>query len=92
MQSIRQTILALTATLLAFVVGTGTALADPKPLPTSDAGFISPEAPATSSGGASGGFLDSWPQVTLAILVVAAVLAIAVVGVSRLHHHKPATA
>ena len=88
MQSIRQTILALTATLLAFVVGTGTALAGPKPLPTSDAEFISPEAPATSSGG----FLDSWPQVTLAIVVVAAVLAIAVVGVSRLNHHKPATA
>ena len=91
MQSIRQTILALTATLLAFVVGTGTALAGPKPLPTSDAEFISPEAPGTS-GASSGGFLDSWPQVTLAILVVAAVLAIAVVGVSRLHHHKPATA
>jgi hypothetical protein len=91
MQSIRQTVLALSATLLAFVAGTGTALAGPKPLPTSDAEFISPEAPATS-GASSGGFLDSWPQVTLAIVIVAAVLAIAVVGVSRLNHHKPATA
>ena len=88
MQSIRQTVLALTATLLAFVAGTGTALAGPQPLPSSDGQFISPEAPASSSGG----FLDSWPQVSLAILVVAALLAIAVVGVSRLNHHKPATA
>jgi hypothetical protein len=87
MQSIRRTALALTATLIAFVAGTGTALAGPQPLPPS----ITPETP-TSSGAASDGFLDSWPQVTLAILVVAAVLAIAVVGVSRLHHHKPATA
>jgi hypothetical protein len=87
MQSIRRTALALTATLIAFVAGTGTALAAPKPLPPS----ITPEAPATS-GASSGGFLDSWPQVTLAILVVAAVLAITVIGVSRLHHHKPATA
>jgi hypothetical protein len=91
MQSIRRTALAVTATLIAFVAGTGTALAGPKPLPPSDPDFISPEAPATS-GGSSGGFLDSWPQVTLAILVVAAVLAITVIGVSRLHHHKPATA
>jgi hypothetical protein len=88
MQSIRLTVLALTATLLAFVAGTGTALAGPKPLPSSDSQFISPQAPASSSGG----FLESWPQVTLAILVVAAFLAIAVVGASRLNHHKPATA
>jgi hypothetical protein len=92
MQSIRQTAQILTATLLAFVAGTGTALAGPQPLPPSDPEFISPEAPATSGGASSGGFLDSWPQVTLAILIVVAVLAITVVGVSRLHHHKPATA
>jgi hypothetical protein len=64
MQSIRRTALALTATLIAFVAGTGTALAGPQPLPTSDAEFISPEAPATS-GASSGGFLASWAQVTL---------------------------
>jgi hypothetical protein len=90
MQSIRQTAQILTATLLAFVAGTGTALAGPKPLPPSDPEFISPE--TSSTGASSGGFFDSWPQVTLAILVVAAVLAIAVVGFSRLHQHKPATA
>lgn len=85
MQSIRRSAMALTATLIAFVAGTGTALAGPKPLPPT----ITPEAPAPSS--SSGGFLDSWPQVTLAVLIVAAVLAIAVVAIPRRHHH-PATA
>ncbi len=90
MQSIRRSALALTATLIAFLTGTGTALAGPKPLPPSDPEFITREAPATS--GASGGFLDSWPQVTLAILIVAALVAFAVVAVPRRRHHTPATA
>jgi hypothetical protein len=85
MQSIRRTVLALTAMLLAIVAGSGTAFAAPMP--------IEPE-PATNTGGGatSGGFLDSWPQVTLSILVVAAVLAIAVVAMPRLLHRTPTTA
>jgi hypothetical protein len=93
MQFIRRTVLALTTTMFAVVAGTGTALAGPPPLPPSDPDFISPEAPPTSGGASSaGGFLDGWVQVTLAILVVAAVLAIAVIGVSRMRHHSPSTA
>jgi hypothetical protein len=88
MQSIRRTVLALTTMLLAIVVGSGTAFAGPKPLPPSDPEFITPEKASTSGGG----FLDSWPQVTISILVVAAVLAIAVVAMPRLRHRTPTTA
>jgi hypothetical protein len=84
MQSIRRTVLVFTATLIAIVAGSGTAFAFPpeiQPEPTT--------AP-NSGGSSSGGFFDSWPQVTLAILVVAAVLVIAAVGVSLVRHHTPA--
>jgi hypothetical protein len=86
MQNIRRTVLALTATLLAIVAGTGTAFAGPLP--------IEPEPAAPTGGGAdaSGGFFDSWVQVTLSILVVAAVLAVVAVALSRLRHHSPTTA
>jgi hypothetical protein len=87
MQSIRRTFLALTVSLLAIVVGSGTAFAGPKPLTPSDSELITPE--KTSS---SGGFLDSWPQVTLSIVVIAAVLAFAVVAMPRLRHRSPTSA
>jgi hypothetical protein len=85
MQSIRRTFLALTVSLLAIVVGSGTAFAGPPP--------IEP-APATTTGGgsSSNGFLDSWPQVTLSILVIVAVLAFAVVAMPRLRHRSPTSA
>lgn len=87
MQSIRRTFLTLTATLLAVVVGSGPAFARPAPL-------IEPEqGPAAEIGSSSSnGFLGSWPQVTLAVLVAAAIVAIAVLGMSRLRHHTAATA
>ena len=85
MQIIRRTVIALAATLIAFVASSGAALAAPKP--------IEPEPPAAPTGG--GGFSiggDSWLHVTLAVLVVAVVLAIAVIGVSRLRHRSPSHA
>ena len=96
MQSIRRTFLALTTSLLALVVGSGPAFAGPAPLiepyqgPAAEVGGSSTPAEVGSS--SSGGFLDSWPQVTVAVLVAAAIVAIAVLGVSRLRHHTAATA
>jgi hypothetical protein len=88
MSSIRRTFLALTASLLAVIAGSGTAFADPKPLVPSDPEFITRDQPASSGGG----FLDSWPQVTLSILVLAALLAFAVIAMPRLRHRSPTTA
>lgn len=90
MQSIRRTVLILTAALLAVGAGSGTALAGPAPL-------IEPEHADRTSGGTVGtsssdGFLESWPQVTLAVLLVVVVVAIAAFGISRIHHHAPTAA
>jgi hypothetical protein len=86
MKSIRRTVLTLTATLLAVLVGSGPAFAGPAPL-------IEPEqGPPAEVGSSSNGILDSWPQVTLAVLVAAAIVAIAVLAMSRLRHHTAATA
>ena len=97
MSSIRRTFLTLTATLFAVVVGSGTAFARPAPLiepdqgpPAEMGGPYTP--PVDVDGASSNGFLDSWPQVTVAVLVAAAIVAIAVLGVSRLRHHTAATA
>jgi hypothetical protein len=87
MQSIRRTFLALTTSLVALVVGSGPAFAGPAPLIEPDQG---PAAEVGSS--SSDGFLESWPPVTVAVLVAAAIVAIAVLGVSRLRHHTAATA
>lgn len=93
MQNIRRTVLAITATLFAIVAGSGTALAGPKPLPPSDPGFIERESGSGGAGASSsGGFFDSWPQVTLSILVVIAVLATFALALSRMRHHQPTTA
>lgn len=97
MPSIRRTFLTLTATLLAVVVGSGTAFARPAPLIEPDQGppaeIGDPYTPPVDVGSSSsGGFLDSWQQVTLAALVAAAIVAITVLGVSRLRHRTAATA
>jgi hypothetical protein len=75
MQSIRRTVFAVIATLVAIVISSSAAVAATQP--------VQPDAAkATSgSGGSAGGFLDSWPQVTLSLLV-AAVLALVVYELS----------
>ena len=86
MQIIRRTIIALAGTVFAFAASSGAALAAPKPIEPE------PAAPTGGSAVSTGGFLDGWLQVTLAVLVVAVVLAIAVIGVSRLRHRSPSHA
>lgn len=86
MQIIRRTVLALAATLIAITTSSGAALAAPKP--------IEPE-PAAPTGGNSfsiGSILDGWLQVTSAVLVVAVIVALAVIGLSRLRHRSPSHA
>ena len=85
MTTVRRTVLALTVMLVAVVTGSGTALAHPKPL-------IQPEqAPAGgSSSGSSSGFWEVWPQVTLAVLVAVAIVAVALLALTRMRHHDHA--
>jgi hypothetical protein len=75
MQSIRRTVLAVIATLVAIVISSSAAVAATQP--------IQPDAQQATrgGGGSTGGFLDSLPQVTLSLLV-AAVLALVVYELS----------
>jgi hypothetical protein len=75
MQSIRRTVLAVIATLVAIVISSSAAVAATQPVQP-DTAKATP-----GGGGSSGGFLDSWPQVTLSLLV-AAVLALVVYELS----------
>lgn len=91
MSIIRRSFLAFAVTLVAAVAGAGTALAGPPPL-------IEPEQSGSTGGGStssssSDGFLDGWPQVTLAILIGLAVVAAVGFALSRMrHHHQPTAA
>jgi len=85
MQSIRRTVLSIAVTLLAVFVGSGTALAGPPPLIEPEQGGAATVVDPQSS---SGGFFDSWPQVTLAVVVGLAVIALLAFGASRLYHHS----
>jgi hypothetical protein len=91
MQSIRRSSATLIATLLAVLAGSTPAFARPAPLiengPQGGTG-------STGTGGtaSSGGFLDGWVQVGVAVLVAAAVLAVAISVVSTVRHHQPSHA
>ena len=75
MQSIRRTVLAVIATLVAIVISSSAAVAATQPIQPD------PENATPGGAGSSGGFLDTWPQVTLSLLV-AAVLALVVYELS----------
>jgi hypothetical protein len=75
MKSIRRTILAVTTTLVAIVISSTAAVAAPRPVQPEPTGTVG------GGGGSAGGFLDSWPQATLSLLV-AAILALVVYELS----------
>lgn len=86
MSSTRRTLTVLAATLVAVLTGATPAFAQPAPL-------IEP-APGTGSGStsATGGSLDGWVEVGLALVVAAAVVVVVAAIVSRTRNRVPTTA
>lgn len=76
MKSIRHSVTVLVATVLAFFSSNTPAFARPVPMIESEPG--SGVTPASSSGG----FLDGWLQVSVTVLIAAALVAIVVAAVS----------
>ncbi|MBA2768461.1 MAG: hypothetical protein H0U35_04905 [Sporichthyaceae bacterium] len=83
MKSIRHSITVLVATVLAFFTSNTPAIARPYPMIESETGSGTVTPAATS-----GGFLDGWLQVSITVLVAAALIAVVVAAVSsRMRPH-----
>lgn len=90
MKSISRTFLALSAIVTAFVTGSGTAFAAPKPIEPA----TSPGSGSTGGGSVGSGsdLLGSWPLAILVVVIALAGLALLGHLVRRVRQHAPTAA